>query len=80
MKQKVVILRAIPTKKAYRIWYAFFASGDFLAALVVGATGCSRSFRSNFRPKKFSPDGVHPTDLGNEYIACRRQERDSFGK
>ena len=31
-------------------------------------------------PEKLSGDGVHPTDLGNEYIACRRQERDSFGK
>ena len=52
----------------------------FLAALVVGATGCLRSFRSNFRPKKFSPDGVHPTWPGYEYIVRRRQERDSFGK
>lgn len=31
-------------------------------------------------PEKLSGDGVYPTDLGNAYIACRRQERDSFGK
>jgi len=69
-----------PNEKGVPYLVRLFCVRSFRRRARRGRDGLFAELSLKLSPEKLSGDGVYPTDLGNEYIACRRQERDSFGK